>query len=132
MANALRAMFLLYALIGVVVWLLYLRIPHPPVGEAKPQASLGGSRRNVFKLAALFSLDSFAGGLVINALLALWLFQRFGLSLSAAGAFFFSTGILSAVSQLAAVPLARRIGLVNTMVFTHVPASLCLKADYAG
>jgi MFS family permease len=128
MVDALRAMFLLYALIGIVVWLLYLRIPHPPVGEVKPQASLGASRRIVFKLAALFSLDSFAGGLVINALLALWLFQRFGLSLSAAGAFFFSTGLLSAVSQLAAVPLARRIGLVNTMVFTHVPASLCLIA----
>ncbi len=128
LVDALRAMFLLYALIGVVVWLLYLRIPNPPVSEVKQRAPLGESRRIVFKLAALFSLDSFAGGLVINALLALWLFQRFGLSLSAAGLFFFSTGLLSAVSQLAAVPLARRIGLVNTMVFTHVPASLCLIA----
>jgi predicted MFS family arabinose efflux permease len=80
------------------------------------------------KLAALFSVDSFAGGLVINALLALWLFERFGLSLTAAGAFFFWTGSLSAVSQLAAPALARRIGLVNTMVFTHIPSSLCLIA----
>jgi len=82
----------------------------------------------VWKLAALFSVDSFAGGLVINALLALWLFGRFGLSLSAAGAFFFWTGLLSAGSQLVAPLLARRIGLVNTMVFTHIPASLCLIA----
>jgi MFS family permease len=80
----------------------------------------------VWKLAALFSVDAFAGGLVLNSLLALWLFERFGLSLSAAGAFFFWTGLLSAVSQLAAGPLARRIGMVNTMVFTHIPSSLFL------
>jgi len=80
------------------------------------------------KLAALFSVDSFAGGLVVNSLLALWIFQKFDLSLSAAGAFFFASGLLGAVSQLAAPKLAKRIGLVNTMVFTHIPASLCLIA----
>jgi MFS family permease len=126
MTEALRIMFILYAIIGVVVWALYLRIPQPPTGEIKPRSSLGASRSIVLRLAALFSVDSFAGGLVINALLALWLFERFGMSLTAAGAFFFWTGLFSAVSQLAAVPLARRIGLVNTMVFTHIPASLCL------
>jgi hypothetical protein len=115
-----------YAVIGAVVWMLYLRLPQPPVGEAKPQSSLGPSRGIVLKLAGLFSVDSFAGGLVINALLALWLFERFGMSLTAAGAFFFWTGLFSAVSQLAAAPLARRIGLINTMVFTHIPANLCL------
>jgi MFS family permease len=82
----------------------------------------------VWKLAGLFSVDSFAGGFMINSLLALWLFERFDLSLIAAGAFFFWTGLLSAVSQLAAAPLARRIGLVNTMVFTHLPANFCLIA----
>jgi MFS family permease len=66
--------------------------------------------------------------LVVNALLALWLFERFGMSLTAAGAFFFWSGLLSAASQLAAPSLARRIGLINTMVFTHIPASLCLIA----
>ena len=65
---------------------------------------------------------------MVNALLALWLFERFGLSLTAAGAFFFWTGLFSAASQLAAPALAKRIGLVNTMVFTHIPASLCLIA----
>jgi predicted MFS family arabinose efflux permease len=82
----------------------------------------------VWKLAGLFSVDSFAGGLIVNALLALWLFERFDLSLAGAGAFFFWTGLLSAVSQLAAAPLARRIGLVHTMVFTHLPANLSLIA----
>ena len=124
--EALRAMFLVYAAVGVVVWLLYFRIPQPKVEEVRPPAALGPSRGIVVKLAALFSVDSFAGGLVINALLALWLFERFGMSLTAAGAFFFWTGTFSAVSQLAAAPLARRIGLINTMVFTHIPASLCL------
>ena len=78
--------------------------------------------------AALFSLDAFAGGLVVQSLLALWLFERFGLSLATTGAIFFWTGLLSALSYLAAVPLARRIGLINTMVFTHLPANLCLVA----
>jgi len=124
--DALRAMFVLYAAIGVVVWLLYSRIPPPRAEVARPAVALGPSRGIVLQLAALFSVDAFAGGLVINALLALWLFDRFGVSLSAAGAFFFWTGLASAVSQLAAAPLARRIGLIDTMVFTHVPSSLCL------
>jgi MFS family permease len=126
MIDALRAMFVAYAAIGAVVWLLYLRIPEPRPEESKPPSSLGPSRGIVFKLAGLFSVDSFAGGLVINALLALWLFERFGMSLTTAGAFFFWTGSLSAVSQLLAPALAKRIGLVNTMVFTHIPSSLCL------
>jgi MFS family permease len=123
---ALRAMFLLYAAVGVAVWLLYLRLPEPRVGAARPRAPLGPSRGVVWRLAALFSIDSFAGGLVLNSLLALWLFQRYGLSLAAAGAFFFWAGLLSATSQLLAAPLAKRIGLVNTMVFTHIPSSLFL------
>src|SRR6185503_6190360 len=115
--------FLLYGAIGVAVWLLYLRIPRAPVAADRPASPLGPSRSIVWKLAALFSIDSFAGGLIVNSLLALWLFQRFGLSLATAGAFFFWTGLLSALSQLAAPLLAKRIGLINTMVFTHIPAS---------
>lgn len=121
--DALRAMFMLYAAIGVAVWLLYLRIPRVPGPSDRPAAPLGPSRSIVWKLATLFSVDSFAGGLVVNSLLALWLFQRFGLSLVTAGVFFFWTGLLSAFSQLAAPLLAKRIGLINTMVFTHIPAS---------
>ena len=80
----------------------------------------------VVRLAALFSVDAFAGGLIVNALLALWLLQRFGLSLAQTGAFFFWAGLLSAASQLAAPRMAKRIGLLNTMVFTHIPANICL------
>ena len=124
---ALRAMFVLYGGIGMLVWLLY-RQPIAQGTADRPQASvpLGPSRRVVVRLAALFSVDAFAGGLVVNALLSLWLFERFGLSLSQAGAFFFWSGLLSATSQLVAPLVARRIGLLNTMVFTHIPASVCL------
>ncbi len=126
-ADALRVMFLLYALAGGLVWLLYRRIPEPALHErAAPPAALRESRGIVIRLAALFSIDAFAGGLVLNSLLALWLFQRFGLSLTAAGAFFFWAGLLSAFSQLLAPWVAKRIGLVNTMVFTHIPSSVFL------
>ena len=126
--DALRGMFVLYALTGIAVWFLYRGLPAPRVEELKPAVPLGPSKGIVWRLAALFSIDSFAGGLVLNSLLALWLFERFGMSLAAAGAFFFWTGLLAAVSQLAAGPLARRIGMVNTMVFTHIPSSLFLIA----
>ena len=128
MVDALRAMFVAYAAIGAAVWALYLRMPRVRADAAGPAVPLGPSRGRVWKLAGLFSVDSFAGGLVVNALLALWLFERFGMSVAAAGAFFFWTGLLGAATQLAAPVLARRVGLINTMVFTHIPASLCLIA----
>ncbi|HEV7478566.1 MAG TPA: MFS transporter [Burkholderiales bacterium] len=126
MVEALRAMFVLYGAIGIAVWLLYLRLPNPRTEEHRLAVPLGPSRGIVWRLAGLFSVDSFAGGFTLNSLLALWLFQRFDMSLASAGAFFFWTGLLAAVSQLAAAPLARRIGLINTMVFTHIPSSLFL------
>lgn len=122
-------MFLLYGLVGGVVWLLYRRIPAPQMeSEATAPQPLRESKRVVVRLALLFSPDSFAGGLAINALMALWFFQRFDLSLMAAGSFFFWAGLLSAASQLVAPKVAEHIGLVNTMVFTHIPASVCLIA----
>ncbi len=126
--DALRGMFVLYGLIGILIGVLYRKLPADDAVDPARPAALGPSRAVVVKLAALFSVDSFAGGMVVNSLLALWLFQRFGLSLAAAGAFFFGSGLLGATSQLAAPNLAKRIGLVNTMVFTHIPASLCLIA----
>ncbi|WLI90234.1 MFS transporter [Massilia sp. R2A-15] len=124
--DGLRCMFAFYGLVGCGVWMLYRSIPTPREASPRPRTSLGQSRPTVIRLAALFSVDSFAGGLVVNALLALWLFKRFDMSLASAGQFFFWSGLCAAASQLAAPPLARRIGLVNTMVFTHIPASLCL------
>jgi predicted MFS family arabinose efflux permease len=124
--EALRFMFVVYAVVGLAVWTIYRRLPQQHSKQASASVPLGPSRAIVWKLASLFSVDSFAGGLVVNALLALWLFERFGMSLAAAGVFFFWTGLLSATSQLAAPVIARRIGLINTMVFTHIPANLCL------
>jgi MFS family permease len=123
---ALRAMFALYAAVGFGVWLLYQGLPTAHETTQPPTAALGPSRRNVVKLAALFSVDAFAGGLVVNALLALWLFQRFHLSPGAVGLFFFCAGLLATASLLAAPKVARRIGLLNTMVFTHIPSSMFL------
>jgi MFS family permease len=124
--GALRAMFIVYAAIGVLVFLLYRRLPVLDATQVTAAAPLGPSRGIVVRLAALFSVDAFAGGLLVNSLLALWLFQRFDFSLAQAGAFFFWAGLLSAASQLAAPAVARRIGLLNTMVFTHIPANICL------
>ncbi len=125
--GALKAMFVVYALLGVAGGLLYARIPPDgaPV-EERPSASLGPSRAIVYKMAALFSIDAFAGGFAVQSLIALWLFSKFGLSLFAAGLFFFWSGVLAAFSFPVAAWLSRRIGLVNTMVFTHIPSSLCL------
>jgi MFS family permease len=123
---ALRLMFVGYSLAGLVLLGLYRRLPDPPSAQPGATAPLGPSRRIVYRLAALFSLDAFAGGLVVNSLMSLWLMQRFGVSLAAAGSFFFWTGLLSAASMLAAPWVARRIGLLNTMVFTHLPANVAL------
>jgi MFS family permease len=126
--TALRLMFAGYAAVGLALLLLYRRLPEARHYGDAPKAPLGPSRGIVFKLAALFSVDAFAGGLVLNSLMSLWLMQRFDLSLAAAGTFFFWTGLLSAASMLAAPWVARRIGLLNTMVFTHIPANVALIA----
>jgi MFS family permease len=125
--TAIKLMFVLYALLGLLGGLLYARIPRrPPAWQAGASSALGPSRITVLKLAALFSLDAFAGGFVVQSLLALWLFERFEMSLAAAGAFFFWSGVLAAFSFPVAAWLSRHIGLINTMVFTHIPSSIAL------
>jgi MFS family permease len=124
---ALKAMFYFYAALGFVAAAIYRYLPHAQPREvtARPVA-LGPSKGIVYKLAALFSLDAFAGGFAVQSLVALWLFERFGLSLAAASLFFFWSNVLAAFSYPVAARLAKRFGLVNTMVFTHIPSSLCL------
>jgi predicted MFS family arabinose efflux permease len=124
--GAISLMFYAYAALGVLSAALYRRVPHARAEQKPPHAPLGPSRGTVYRLAALFSIDAFAGGFVAQSLLVLWLFQRFDLSLSAAGLFFFWSSTLSAFSYPVAAWIARRIGLVNTMVFTHIPSSLFL------
>jgi len=125
--RALQAMFLAYGLLGLASLALYRSIaPDFEADQKTTPTPLGKSRRTVLKLAALFSLDSFAGGFAVQSLLALWLFQRFDLSVATAGTVFFWVGVLSALSQLASARIAARFGLINTMVFTHLPSSVFL------
>ncbi len=125
--HAIQAMFALYALIACAAGLVYRGLPKAlATEERQPLAPLQQSKNKVYTLAALFSLDAFAGGFVVQSMVALWLYQRFDLSPAAAGAIFFWTGVLSAASYLVAVRVAGRFGLVNTMVFTHIPSSVCL------
>jgi MFS family permease len=124
--TAFKIMFYAYATLGLTSAALYRRLPHRQMQEARPSAPLGPSRGIVYRLAALFSLDAFAGGFVVQSLLVLWLFERYDLSLSTASVFFFWATTLSAFSYPVAAWLAKRIGLVNTMVFTHIPSSLFL------
>jgi len=121
-------MFYAYGSLGILAAILYRLIPVRPATAAAPPAVLGPSRGIVIKLAALFSIDAFAGGFVVQSLLALWLFERFELSLAQASVFFFWSNLLAAFSYPVAAWLSKRVGLINTMVFTHIPSSLCLIA----
>lgn len=127
--DAQRGVFVVYAVFGVVLFLQYRHLTvggaHPP---DHPPSRLGQSRAVVYRLAAVFSIDSLGGGFAVQSILVLWLSLRFDLSVATAGAIFFWSGLLSASSALLAPRLARRIGLVRTMVFTHLPANGLLMA----
>ena len=119
--------FLAYAAAGLALVALFARLS--PAAEAPPRGAieqrsgalgLARSRPLVLRLSALFALDSFAGALALQSVLAWWLAERFGASPGALGALFFATNALSAGSALGAVALSRRFGLVNTMVFTDI------------
>lgn len=122
-----RIAFLGYAAIGAFVALLYRQLsPLAEVESGGSSGALAKSRGVVLRLAALFCIDSFGGGFVVQSLLALWLYRRFGFSVEKAGAFFFVSGLLGAGSQFVSSRLASRIGHVRTMVYTHLPSNLLL------
>jgi MFS family permease len=126
--DAQRGVFVFYALVGVVLLVSYRRLaPRPPqLVAGLGRSGLGRSKAIVLRLSALFSVDAFGGGFVVQSILVLWLALRHDLSTATAGAVFFWSGLLTASSALLAPRLAHRIGLVRTMVFTHVPANLLL------
>jgi MFS family permease len=125
--TALQLMFGLYGAIGLAAAAIYRKLPADfAAGAQASTAPLKASKRIVYVLAALFSLDAFGGGFIVQSMLALWLFERFQLSVGLAATIFFWTGIFTAFSYLLAVRFARRFGLINTMVFTHLPASVLL------
>jgi MFS family permease len=131
---AYRYLFVVYALLHVATALLYSFLPANtellPTTEptTKVHAPSGQSRNTIHRIAALFAVDAFGGGFLTDALVSYWFFRRFGLTEQALGLLFFIVHVLNAVSHLGAAWIAQRIGLVNTMVFTHLPSSLFLIA----
>jgi predicted MFS family arabinose efflux permease len=121
-------LFWLFAASGVVQVLLYARLPNTSVGPAAAGARRFPSRRLIYRIAALFALDSFAGGFVLQSLLVYWLYAHFALSAGAIGAVFFAAQLLTACSVLLAVRAAQWFGLVNTMVFSHLASNALLIA----
>lgn len=127
-ADTHRAAFLLCAVLGLGVFVLYTRLgPAVEPAERGRRVTLTPrSRGLLIRISALFAIDSLAGGFLTTALLSYFFFTRFGVAEAAIGGLFFGARVLNAGSHLAAAWLARRIGLVNTMVFTHIPSSLLL------
>jgi MFS family permease len=126
-----RPLLVIYGGIGLLLVLLFAFLsPAAEVGPAETpaNASLGlhRSRKVVFRLSALFALDAFGGGFVIQSIMAYWFHARFGVEPAVLGGIFFAANILAGISALAAAWVARRIGLVNTMVFTHLPSNILL------
>jgi MFS family permease len=120
-----RLSFLIYVVTAVVAGAVYARMRASLPGPTL-RRGLHRSRSVVIKLTLLFTLDSAGGGFALQSLLVLYLYVRFHLSPTATGATLAATGVLSAFSQLASPIIARRIGLVRTMVYTHLPANLFL------
>ena len=118
----------LYAALLLVTAILYRTLSPAvePVGETKRARLSPETRRIVTRISALFTLDSLGGGFLTTALLSLFFYERFHVSEAVVGALFFGARAMNALSHMGAAWLAKRIGLVNTMVFTHIPSSLLL------
>ncbi len=137
LTSGIRLMFGVYSLAALLVVLLVLRLsdgveaapaPTPAIADTHRRLvpPLGRSRRTILLLSGLFSLDSFAGGFAVQSLLVLYLHLRFGVDLGALAVLFFCASTLSAISFLAVGSLVRRFGLLNTMVFSHLPSNVLL------
>ncbi len=134
-----RVVVLSYGVIGLLMIGLFARLSptieiptytttRVPAGNPASRGFLGlyRSQKVIFRLAALFSLDAFAGGFVIQSLIVLWFNQKFGVAPAALGAIFFAANVLAGISALSAAWVAGKIGLINTMVFTHLPSNILL------
>ncbi|MFN3490695.1 MAG: MFS transporter [Anaerolineales bacterium] len=126
-----RFLLIGYALGGLILAILFLQVS--PTIEVKQESNqtnktlgLHQSKNVVFKLSALFALDAFAGGLIVQSFMAYWFHIKFGLDSGTLGSVFFGVNILAGISALLAVKLAQKFGLINTMVFTHIPSNILL------
>jgi MFS family permease len=132
-ADAYRVLLWVYAAFGLVLAALFLRLSRAieaparePARDRATRFGLHRSRGAVMRLSALFALDSFAGGFIIQSLLALWFHVRFGFDVAALGSLFFAANLVAGVSAIFAARIAARIGLLNTMVVTHLPSNVML------
>ena len=125
-----RLVLMGYGLGGIILVILFLGVS-PAIevtGTTTQKKTLGlhRSRKVVFKLSSLFALDAFAGGLVVQSMIAYWFHVKFNVDSGTLGSIFFGANVLAGISALLAVPLAAKIGLINTMVFTHIPSNILL------
>jgi MFS family permease len=133
-AGGYRAVVILYAALGLLLALVFAQLsPATEVSKSDPSAvaartllGIGRSRDIVFKLSALFALDAFGGGFVVQSFAAYWFYLRFGVNPAGLGAIFFGANVFAGISALLATRLAKRFGLVRTMVYTHLPSNLLL------
>ena len=126
-----RSAIIAYAALGAVLAIVFTFVSHAIEGERSARSvrslfHVERSRGVVLRLSSLFALDAFAGGLVVQSIVAYWFFRRFGLSPAALGSLFFGANLAAGVSALTAARIARRFGLLNTMVFTHLPSNVLL------
>ena len=132
--DAYRTIVVGYAVIGIAMvigfWQLGREIEAPPAAAAtdgiRRRLGLGRSKGVVLKLSVLFSIDAFGGGFIPQSLMAYWFHLQFGADPAQLGFIFFGANLLAAVSSLSAARIAARFGLINTMVFTHIPSNLLL------
>ncbi|MCX6066300.1 MAG: MFS transporter, partial [Chloroflexi bacterium] len=120
-----------YALAGFVLILCFVSVSSavevvPQAQVAKHTLGLHKSRGVVLKLSSLFALDAFAGGLIVQSMMAFWFHVRFGVEAGVIGSIFFGANVLAGISALLAVRIAKKFGLINTMVFTHIPSNVLL------
>jgi len=126
-----RLVLMGYGLGGVLLLILFMGVSSaievtPTTSEVKRTLGLHRSRKVVFQLSALFALDAFAGGLIVQSMIAYWFHVKFGVDSGVLGSIFFGANVLAGISALLAVPLAKKFGLINTMVFTHIPSNILL------
>jgi len=130
--SAIKTLFVFYAILALVVMAIYLILSkgveiQPKNGQSIPQNKISPQTRGIItKLSSLFAVDSFGGGFVIQSIVAFWFYSRFGADLTTLSYIFSAAGVLTAVSFLLATKIASKIGLVNTMVFTHIPSNILL------
>ncbi len=120
-----------YAIGGLLIAIIFLQLSpaievHSQASETKKVLGLHQSRNVVFKLSAFFALDAFAGGLIVQSMIAYWFHAKFGVDSGILGSIFFGANILAGISSLLAVKVAEKFGLINTMVFTHIPSNILL------